>query len=104
MITVTYKAPYELTVAGHATDRNDKGWSLVCACVTALVGGLCEAMAQNQEQTKGCDICIQSGFAHVAVAPNLCFARACEKMFEPTVYGLRHLSQYYPEHIRVIET
>ena len=103
MILVTYKAPYELTVAGHAETDPGEGWSLVCACTTALVGGLCEALAQNQDQMIKNDICIKSGYGYVLVSPKLSFSEACAKMFEPTISGLRHLVQNYPEHIRLYE-
>ena len=101
MIRVTYHAPYELTVQGHAGERSPTGISLVCAATTALVGGLCEALAQNESNFRKRELVLREGYSHIKVEPDLAFANACEKMFEPCIYGLAHLSSQYPEYIQM---
>ena len=101
MIRVTYRYPYELTVEGHAQENAPSGVSLVCACTTALVGSLCEALAQNRNSFHSDDIKLSEGYCHISVSPYISFSEACEKMFEVVWFGLLHLQRTYPEYIQV---
>ncbi|MBQ8345706.1 MAG: ribosomal-processing cysteine protease Prp [Clostridia bacterium] len=102
MIRVMYHAPFELNVYGHAETVGRDEYSAICAAVSALMGGLCEAMEQNRRLLQKKEICLWAGYAHVNVVPKREFGPACKKMFEPCLYGLAHLAKQYPEAIRFV--